>query len=86
MKIDTSDFHPRMRVSKQAAQYLSRDQDSMLSATQVAKALQFPDKKDPRSPGELPVFRLRQIFVNPPADILRHHDLLTATAVPNPPQ
>ena len=86
MKIDTSDFHPRMRVSKQAAQYLSRDQDSMLSANQVAKALQFPNKKDPRSPGEMQVFRLRQIFVSPPAEILRHHDLLTATAVPNPPQ
>lgn len=82
--VDMTDFHPRMRVSKRAALILNWDQDRIVNATQVAKALQFPDRTDPRSPGELPVFKLRRIFVDPPAEILKHHDLLTAMAVPNP--
>lgn len=84
--VDMDGFHPRMRVSKQAALYLNREEYQLLSAHQVAKALQFPDKNDPRSPGELTVHQLRQVFMSPPLEILKHHDLLTATAVPNPPQ
>lgn len=79
-------YHPAIRVSKMAAKYLEREDSDLLTARQVGRALQLPDRNDSRNPGELRVWQLRKLFTNPPNWLRKHHEHLNATAVPTGPE
>lgn len=75
-------YHPAVRVSKMALKYLEREGTELLTARQVCRALQLPDRNDPRAPGELRVWQLREMFISPPNWLRKHHEHLDSHDVP----